>query len=48
MKQCFMDFILDPKAADSLTTKIVDIGYGYYKKLIEAVKPYIRKKVVAI
>jgi len=48
MEQCFMDFILDPKAAEALTTRIADIGYDYYKKLLETVKPYIGKNVVAM
>lgn len=48
MEQCFMDFALDPKAAEALTTKIADIGFEYYSKLFEAVKAYIGKNVVAM
>ena len=48
MEQCFMDFVLDPAAAEALTTKVADIGYEYYSRLLEAVKPYIGKNVVAM
>ena len=48
MQQCLLDFALDPKAADAMTTKIADIGFEYFKRLLAAVKPYIGKNVVAI
>jgi uroporphyrinogen decarboxylase len=48
MEQCFMDFLLEPKVAEALTTKIADIGFEYYQKLLQAVEPYIGKNVVGM
>lgn len=48
MEQCFMDFTLTPDIADALTTKIADIGYEYFSRLLKAVEPYIGKNVVAL
>lgn len=48
MDQCFMDFVLNPKEADALTTIIAELGYEYFTRLLDTVKPYIGKNVVAI
>ncbi len=48
MQQCFMDLALNPAVADALTTKVADIGYEYFKRLLDAVEPFIGKNVVGI
>lgn len=48
MDNCLMDFYMNPKMADALASKIADIGYEYFTRILKTVKPYIGKNVVAI
>jgi len=48
MEQCFMDFAINPEVAEAITCRIADLGYEYFKRLLEAVKDYIGKNVVAV
>jgi uroporphyrinogen decarboxylase len=48
MEQSFTDFVLNPPVAEAITAKIADLGYEYFRRLLEAVEPYIGKNVVAI
>jgi uroporphyrinogen decarboxylase len=48
MEQCFMDFALNPAVAEAITAKIAEIGLEYFRRLLEAVQPYIGKNVLAM
>lgn len=48
MDKCMEDLYLDPAIAEAVLQHICDFGFEYYNRILEAVKDYIGKNVVAI
>ena len=48
MEKCMEDLYLNPSAAQALLGHISDFGFEYYSRILDAVKDYIGKNVVAI
>lgn len=48
MQQCFEDFYINPSVAEAVAQHITDFGVAYYERILETVKDYLGKNVVAI
>lgn len=48
MQQCFEDFFLNTDVAHAVAQRITDFGVAYFERILETVKDYLGKNVVAI